>query len=354
MKKICCIIVSLACSAAFQLSADATVLSFTPSSYIDRCLAESSEIAAQIDVVASAEIALDELRISDSSEFDLAGAALDMQVERAKLSELRAATVASALGDFASLLQADRDRVHAATALSISIEKEAAAKNQAAEGVKNELDYFGEYLAFRNTEIAKMGADFAYDNALRRFSRRVSDSETAEIQLIDAEIGLPESFPYSAIELFEQAKLASSAYLRAAGNADIQIRRYAVYSELETTARALRNMKMAEQTAIRALTSQEHALLDGAWSMMQQLRILETRVAVGLEQLRVAELRWKEKRRGFSFGVVTERQLREHELAREREIDLQRRRGYDLLIHYLRAIGFAGEDAHASGTLLLR
>lgn len=354
MKKILLLTVSLFCLAAFFLHADATVLSFSPSSYIEACLEESSDIAAQTELVNNAALALEELRISDSSEFDLAAADLDLRVEKAKLSELLSATVTDALADFATLYFSGRSSTHAGSALAIATEKEAAAKNQAAEGVKNELDYYGEYLAYRNAGIAKQSADYAYDNALRQFVRRIPTAANAEIKLVNTEIQLPGSFPYSPEHVLEQAKLTSSAYLRAAGNADIQIRRYAVYSELETTAKTLRNLKTAEQGAIRGRTAQENALEDRAWSMIQQLRVLESKAAVGSEQLRVAELRWQEQKRGFSFGVVTERQLREHELTREREIDAQKLKGYDLLVHYLRTIAFMGEGPLAAGKTLLQ
>jgi hypothetical protein len=353
MKKIYLLAVSLFCLAAVYVNADTTVLSFSPGSYIERCLAESQKIAAQAELVTNTELALEELRISDSSEFDLAAADLDVQVERAKLSELSSATVTDALADFASLYFAGRNSAHATTALAIAAEKEAAAKNQAAEGVKNELDYYGEYLAYRNAEIAKLSADYAYDNALRRFMRRVPDSVHTEIRLIDTDVQLPGSLPYSAEQAFERAKSISSSFLRAAGNADIQIRRYAVYSELETTAKTLRNLKTSEQAAIRGRTAQANALEDRAWALIQQLHVLESKAAVGTEQLRVAELRWEERKRGFSFGVVTERQLREHELAREREIDAQKRKGYDLLTHYLRTIAFMGGDPLSEGDALL-
>ena len=93
-----------------------------------------------------------------------------------------------------------------------------------------------------------------------------------------------------------------------------------------------------------------------SWSpraLIQQLHVLESKAAVGTEQLRVAELRWEERKRGFSFGVVTERQLREHKLAREGEIDTQKRKGYDLLTHYLRTIAFMGGDPLTEGDALL-
>lgn len=350
MKKIC-MFFALGIAAAPLFS---QVVQLPPKAYIERSIAESTEIAALKEAAELAATNLEELKISEASELDLAEGELNLEVADAELSSAAAGLVADALATYVELYMAGRNLDHSETALAISAEREAAAKNQTEEGVKNQLDYYTEYLAYRNAQIAKTSAEYSYENAQRRFLRRLANGTTARVPAAGIAARTPPAYTSSYESTVEKARLVSPAYLKAAGNADIRSRRYAVFSELESSARTLRDLRIAEQGAIRTLNAQEYALEDRAWTMIQQLSVLRARAEVGEEQLEVAELRWEEKKRGYSFGVVTERQLKEHELSWEREIDAQIKREFDLLVHYLRLVAFIGGDPLAEAGRLLR
>ena len=327
-------------------TADASPVVYTISSYLEACLAVSTEIKVQEESVQSAESLLVEARLSDTSEMELAEAELDVLVRRARLAELRFSQILDIFSDYADLLSARKKLDHANTGLSIAAEKEAAARTQTDEGVKNELDYYDEYISFREAEIQLLSAQYAYDDAERRFLRRLSLETKVDFGLADITSPDPEILAFRHDEVLAKAQLVSSSYLQKSGNADIQARRYAVYSELGSTAspKALKDMGLAAEAAKREFTAEGYALSDRAFSLVQQFHLLRATAVLGVEKLKVAKLRWEERKRGFEFGLVTERQLKEYRLSYDRAIEVQNSNRQNLFHHYLRILSFIGED----------
>ncbi|MBT3273223.1 MAG: hypothetical protein HN368_08725, partial [Spirochaetales bacterium] len=152
--------------------------------------------------------------------------------------------------------------------------------------------------------------------------------------------------------LVKKANAVSSAYIRAAGDADIQARRYKVYADLDAAAspRTLRDMERAVAAAALSLTGQENALIDRAWDLIQQFQVIGGGVDLGEKRLEVAEMRMAEKRRGFDFGIITDSEIAEYTLSYEHDIEAQRSRELELFLHFLKVLAFTGEDPYTAVT----
>ena len=200
-------------------------------SFIQQAIDASFTLSTQAEDIELAETNLWELELSDVSELDIEQAKINRDVAQLRYNESKAALIASAINSYLSVLEAERNLAHALTNLEIMGEKEAAAERQVREGVKKELDYYKDYLEYRNAEIGEMNATIGYQKALRAFLHMINVEPGVEVALESFDPVTP-SQTYTQEEILQAAQSASSSYVKATREAVVHERRFAAHEAL--------------------------------------------------------------------------------------------------------------------------
>lgn len=314
-------------------------------SFIQQAIDNSFALATQEEDIELAKTNLWELELSDVSELDIEQAKISRDVSILRYNETRASLIINAVSAYLSVLEAERNLEHAQTNLEIMGEREAASKRQVREGVKKELDYFKDYLAFRNAEIGEMNARINYQKAVRALLYMINVGPESEATLESYEITAPDQSA-TRDAIINAAKTASSSYVKATREAVVNERRYAAHEALGTSVsqKRLQELRRAMDAAANNALQQTRSLEDQSWELLLQYEVLLETVELAEEQLEIAEKNWEERQRGFKFGVILQIDLDSAELQYEREIDTEKQRRKSLFLHYLRIYTFTGQD----------
>ena len=313
--------------------------------FIQQAIDNSFALATQAEDIELAKTNLWELELSDVSELDIEQATINRDVSQLRYNETRAGLIVNAINTYLAVLEAERSLVHARTNLEIMGEREAASKRQVREGVKKELDYFRDYLAYRNSEIAEMNSRINYQKAVRALLYMIDLGPDNDAVLETYEV-ITSDQRATREELLQAAKTASSSYVKATRESVVHERRYAAHEALGTSVsqKRLQELRRAKDAAANAALQQTRSLEDQSWELLLRYDVLIETVAMGKEQLDIAVKNWEERQRGFKFGVILRIDLDEAELQYEREIDTEKRRRKELFLHYLQVYSFTGQD----------